>query len=113
MDTEVKQLQVGDVVYKVYSRTPSGKFTIERVTEKRAFAPGYQFEREYHEGRSLREIGGISGKYSSSSYYAETQEWKERFEHKEICDRLSTKNMAYFSLEILRQVDKLLHVEKP
>lgn len=65
----MKELKVGDVIYRYEYGNLTEKKTIDRLTPKRAFAGHNEFKKEYEHTR-LSEIG--RGSFNHHSFYIST-----------------------------------------
>lgn len=99
-------LQIGDIIYKASRYSVSAKFTIDRVTEKRAFIGGMQFVRDTENGK-LKQVGGLSD-YATSWYYVETPELKEKFENKQMTDKIANVQFETLSTEKINLIYKTI-----
>ncbi|WP_138481597.1 hypothetical protein [Dyadobacter bucti] len=74
MVAEKLLLNVGDDIYQVGSREVVRVITIDRVTDKSAFANHFKFKRE-HNGKYLSQIGGSP---FDGSFFLPTDELKQK-----------------------------------
>ena len=102
----MKQLEKGDIIYRKHYGKITHRIEIERVTKTLAVSNSWIFKREYHDSGYVHEKQ--NERFSSASYYIETQELKEEWKKEQMALRLEKTNFRELDIKKLSQLCTLL-----
>lgn len=106
------KIKVGDVIYgenRMYGI--EGVYKIEKLTKTQAVSGNTRFKNEILSGGKVSKIGEASNIWNRTSYYIETDEFKEKYFRQNAIQTLKAANYSKLETKVLESLLSVLKQE--